>query len=272
MVKAAYLQFAPSYLAVEKNWARVGALIQGIDVDLLVLPELFSSGYFFRSSDDLDQVAEPIPDGPTTQRLSDWAHDTGATIVAGLPEQEGSRRYNSAVTVTPAGETHTYRKVHLYYEENTLFDPGNLGFPVVEVSTRDGEEYQLGVMVCFDWYFPEAARSLALEGADVIAHPSNLVLPHCPESMPIRARENHVYTITANRHGSETKNGEELAFIGLSEICGPDGDVLRRSGRTDTEIGVATLDLDAVRDRSLNAYNDVLRDRRPEVYATRSAS
>ena len=271
-MKAAYLQFAPIYLNVEENWARVNTLFEGIDVDLIVLPELFSSGYFFRSLADLDQVAEPIPDGPTTQRLSAWAEDTGATIVAGLPERDGSRRYNSAVTVTPTGETHTYRKVHLYYEENELFDPGDLGFPVVEVSTRDGVPYQLGVMVCFDWYFPEAARSLALGGADVIAHPSNLVLPHCPESMPIRARENHVYTITANRHGSETKNGEALTFIGLSEICGPDGEVLRRSGRTDTEIGVATLDLDAVRDRSLNAYNDVLTDRRPDAYVTSPAS
>lgn len=272
MVKATYLQFAPQYLAVEENCAEVEALIQGLDADLLVLPELFSSGYFFQSPEDLDRVAEPIPGGPTTERLSEWAVNTGATIVAGLPERKGERRYNSAVTVTPTGETHTYRKVHLYYEENTFFDPGDLGFPVVEVSTREGEPYQLGVMVCFDWYFPEAARSLALQGADVIAHPSNLVLPHCPESMPIRARENHVYTITANRHGSEARNGEELTFIGLSEICGPDGDVLRRSGRTDTEVGIATLDVDAVRDRSLNAYNDVLTDRRPEAYVTTSAS
>jgi predicted amidohydrolase len=149
-MKAAYLQFAPIYLDVEKNWARVNTLFEGIDVDLIVLPELFSSGYFFRSPADLDQVAEPIPDGPTTQRLSAWAEDTGATIVAGLPERDGSRRYNSAVTVTPTGETHTYRKVHLYYEENELFDPGDLGFPVVEVSTRDGVPYQLGVMVCFE--------------------------------------------------------------------------------------------------------------------------
>jgi predicted amidohydrolase len=217
-------------------------------------------------------VAELIPDGPTTRRLRDWAYETGATLVAGLAERDGTHRYNSAVIVTPDGKTHTYRKVHLFYEENALFDAGNLGFPVVEVSTRDGRSYQLGVMVCFDWYFPEAARSLALRGADVIAHPSNLVLPHCPESMPIRARENHVYTITANRHGSESKDGEELTFIGLSEICGPDGQILQRSGRTDTEVGTAALDLEAVRDRSLNAYNDVLADRRPEAYVTDAAS
>lgn len=268
-MRAGYVQFAPRYLEVEHNLERVGALLRDLDLDLVVLPELFTSGYFFHGSDALDRVAEPIPNGPTTERLSSWARETGATIVAGVPERDGEKRYNSAVTVTPSGETYTYRKVHLFYEETTLFDPGDLGFPVTTVSTREGTPYQLGVMVCFDWYFPEAARSLALQGADVIAHPSNLVLPHCPESMPIRARENHVYTITANRYGSEEKAGEELTFIGLSELCGPDGEILRRAGRAETEVGTASLDLDAVRDRSINAYNDVLADRRPESYVTR---
>lgn len=270
-MEAGYIQFAPRYHEVEPNLERVGELLHDLDLDLVVLPELFTSGYFFHGSDALDRVAEPIPEGATTQRLKEWARHTGATIVAGLPERDGEKRYNSAVTVTPDGETHTYRKVHLFYEEKTLFDPGDLGFPVVTVSTREGTPYQLGVMVCFDWYFPEAARSLALQGADVIAHPSNLVLPHCPDSMPIRARENHVYTITANRYGSEEKEGEELTFIGLSEICGPDGTILRRAGRTETVIGAATLDLDTVRNRSINAYNDVLGDRRPETYVTRGA-
>jgi predicted amidohydrolase len=271
-MRASYVQFAPHYLQVPKNVEEVESLVRDLDTDLLVLPELFTSGYFFQGPDDLARVAEPIPEGPTTRRLVEWAEETGATIVAGLPERDGDRYYNSAVTVTPAGETYTYRKVHLFYEEKTLFDPGNLGFPVVTVSTRDGTSYQLGVMVCFDWYFPEAARSLALQGADVIAHPSNLVLPHCPKSMPIRARENHVYTITANRYGTEEKEGEELTFIGLSEICGPDGDILQRAGRTETEVGTATLDLEAVRDRSINAYNDVLRDRRTETYVTEGLS
>jgi predicted amidohydrolase len=265
-MKAGYLQFAPEYLQVEANLDKVEQLLSGVDVDLLVLPELFTSGYFFHSMEDLRSVAEPVPDGRSTQRLREWARDSGATLVAGLAEEDGEDVYNSAVLVRPDGSVETYRKVHLFYEETTLFTPGNLGFPVFDVTTRDGTPYRLGVMVCFDWYFPEAARSLAMNGADVIAHPSNLVLPHCPDSMPIRARENHVFTITANRYGTEAKGDEELTFIGMSEICGPDGEILKRADRTGDALDGISFDPTAARDRSINRMNDVLGDRRPDTY------
>jgi predicted amidohydrolase len=265
-MKAAYLQFAPHYLEVDSNLSTVESLLADVDADLVVLPELFTSGYFFKSEADLAEVAEPIPDGRTTQQLCEWAGETGATLVAGLAERAGDAFFNSAVLVRPDGRTETYRKVHLFYEETTLFAPGDLGFPVFDVTTRDGTPYRLGLMVCFDWYFPEAARSLALNGADVIAHPSNLVLPHCPDSMPVRARENHVFTITANRYGTEAKGEEALTFIGMSEICDPQGEILRRAGEAETEVGTVSFDPHDARDRKINAYNDVLDDRRPETY------
>lgn len=265
-VKAAYFQFAPSYLEVETNLETVEPYATSREVDLLVLPELFTSGYFFRSLDDLARVAEPIPEGPSTKRMQDWAAASGTAIVAGLAEQDGDQFYNSAVVVRPDGRTHTYRKVHLYYEENTLFAPGDRGFPVFDLSTRSGTEYRLGVMVCFDWYFPEAARSLAMQGADVIAHPSNLVLPHCPDSMPVRARENHVFTITANRYGQEKKGEETLTFIGMSEVCDPSGTILRRADQEGEEYGTVEFDPRDARDRQLNSHNDVLADRRPNSY------
>jgi len=126
-------------------------------------------------------------------------------------------------------------------------------------------------MVCFDWYFPEAARTLALKGADVIAHPSNLVLPHCPDAMPVRARENHVFTITANRHGREHRGEESLTFIGTSEICGPDGTILSRASESATAVTTVEFDPHSARDRRINRFNDVLADRRPEAYARASA-
>jgi predicted amidohydrolase len=262
-----YLQYAPTYLEVRDNLSRVDALLSEVEADLIVLPELFQSGYFFRSETDLRRIAEPVPEGRTTQRLQDWAAESEAVLVAGLAEQEGEDVYNSAILVRPDGSIETYRKVHLFYEEKTLFAPGDLGFGVFDVETRDGKPYRLGLMVCFDWYFPEAARTLALKGADIIAHPSNLVLPHCPDSMPIRARENHVFTVTANRYGREEKDGEPLTFIGMSEICGPDGEILKRAGRTDTVVGGVSLDPHAARDRAINRFNDALADRRPEMYA-----
>lgn len=267
-MKTGYLQFAPTYLDPEANRRVVTDIISDIEVDLLVLPELFTSGYFFKSKNDLKRVAEPIPEGPTTQALRTWASELDATMVAGLAEKEGRAVYNSAVLVRPDGSTETYRKVHLFYEENELFEPGDLGFPVFNVTTADGTSYNLGMMVCFDWYFPEAARSLALQGADIIAHPSNLVLPHCPDSMPVRARENHVYTVTANRYGTEEKGDESLTFIGMSEICGPDGTILQRASETETEIGIETVDPRDARNRKINQFNDTLGDRRPDTYVT----
>jgi len=133
-------------------------------VDLIVLPELFTSGYFFQSVEHLAQAAEPIPGGPSTRALKSWATSLDAAIVAGLAEQAGERFYNSAVLVRPNGTVDTYRKVHLFYQEKTLFEPGDLSFP-------------------------------------------------------LRARENHVFTITANRYGEERKEDETLTFIGTSEIC-----------------------------------------------------
>jgi len=268
-VIAAYLQFAPEYLQVEQNLDTVEDQLESVDADLLVLPELFTSGYFFKSKEDVRSVAEPVPGGQTTTRMKQWASQMRTTLVAGIAEEEGGRYYNSSILVRPTGQTETYRKVHLYNEEKMFFEPGDLGFPVFDATTRDGTAYRLGMMVCFDWYFPEAARSLALGGADVIAHPSNLVLPHCPDSMPIRARENHVFTITANRYGTERKGDDELTFIGQSEICGPSGDILCRAAKTGDAIDGVSIDPETARDRAINDYNDVFKDRRPDTYVTK---
>lgn len=266
-MKIAFVQYNPDYLDVAGNLNRVEELLADCEVDLVVLPELFASGYFFRNRGDLEQVAERVPDGPTTRRLEQWARETGATFVAGLPEREGGSVFNSAVTITPYGVAGVYRKTHLYYEETVYFEPGNSGFRVFDIPDRARSTYRLGVMICFDWYFPESARSLALQGADIIAHPSNLVRKNCPSSMPVRALENHVFTITANRVGAETNGKETLTFIGQSVICSPTGDVLLNAGRDETLVGVVDIDPFVARDRQITPHNNILADRRPEMYA-----
>ncbi|MFQ5571436.1 MAG: nitrilase-related carbon-nitrogen hydrolase [Rhodothermales bacterium] len=100
---AAFLQYNPEYLQVEANLDRVEKLLADVQADLIVLPELFASGYFFRSSNDLSIVAETIPDGITIRRLGEWARERGAVIVAGLPERAGDTFFNSAVVVAPDG-------------------------------------------------------------------------------------------------------------------------------------------------------------------------
>ncbi len=269
----AFLQYNPRYLEVEANLDQVEALIEGLETDLLVLPELFASGYFFHDRQDVERVAEPIPEGPTTQRMLNWARTLSATLVGGLPERaDNGAIYNSAVVVSPAGYVGTYRKTHLFYEEKLYFQPGDTGFLTCSLQTATGESYVLGVMICFDWYFPEAARTLALCGADIIAHPSNLVRKDCPRAMPIRALENHVYTVTANRIGEESNGHETLTFIGQSLICSPEGEVLVKASPDSVEIGRTTADPARARQRQITRYNDLFQDRRPGHYYRCSGS
>ena len=270
-MRLALVQHHPAYLDVPGNLDQMSETLSGLfdgrGADLVVLPELFASGYFFRSKADAERAAEPVQGGPTAAFLEKWARDTGATFVAGLPEREGEKLYNSAVVVGPGGVAGCYRKVHLFYREKDVFAPGDRGFPVFDVADRAGNAYRLGVMVCFDWYFPESARALALSGADVIAHPSNLVRKDCPRAMPIRALENHVFTATANRIGEETAHGETLRFVGQSRICGPTGDVLAEAGREEAAVLIADIDPHRARDRQITATNSLFDDRRPDVYA-----
>ena len=222
------------------------------------LPELAYTGYFFDSTDQARALAEPAAIGRTTKHLAGLAAETGSTLVAGLVEEDGGTLYNSAIVVTPNGFLGTYRKTHLYYEETQHFAPGDSGFPVWTVTDRRGVPYRLGVMICFDWFFPEAARTLALSGADVIAHPSNLVMPHCPTAMPFRALENGVFTATANRTGSESNGRESLSFIGQSTICSPRAEVLAQAPDNGDATIHAEIDPVDARSKRLNAYNDRL--------------
>jgi len=183
-------------------------------------------------------------------------------IVAGLAERSGNRCFNSAVVVGPNGIIGCYRKTHLFFEETLFFDPGDTGFQVWDIGSA-----KLGVMICFDWFYPEAARTLALKGAELIAHPSNLVLPHCPDSMVTRCLENRVFSVTANRIGSEARGGKErLTFIGSSEVVTPRGRILHRASRDQEELIVVDIDPAEARNKRLNSYNDLLQDRRPSFY------
>nr|MBC8282363.1 acyltransferase [Nitrospinota bacterium] len=131
----------------------------------------------------------------------------------------------------------------------------------------DLDGVKVGVMICFDWRFPETARSLALKGAEIIAHPSNLVLPHCPQAMITRCLENRIFAITADRVGEEERiPGEKLAFIGQSQVVDPDGNILVRASETEEEVHIVDIDLENARDKYLNPKNEIFKDRRPDLY------
>ena len=261
-MRVGFYQYDPLFGEVAKNCDRVTARLEQTEADLIVLPELFASGYQFVSQEEVQRLAEPVPDGPTVRRLVAVAQRRRMHIVAGLPERSGAHCYNSAVVVGPSGFLGCYRKTHLFYEETLFFTPGDTGFQVWDIGLA-----KIGVMICFDWYYPEAARSLALQGADIICHPSNLVLPNCPDSMPVRCLENRVFAITCNRIGSEARGGKDrLTYIGNSEIVTHKGVIQYRASRDGEDLTVLEIDPTEARNKQLNRYNDLLRDRRGSLY------
>ena len=262
MIKAGFYQSSPVFGNKKDNLQKAAVLIKNADVDLIVLPEFFASGYQFASQDEVVELSEVVPDGETTNLLSDISKEKGIYIVAGLPEKSGNKYYNSAVFTGPEGFIGLYRKTHLFFEEKLFFHPGDTGFRVWD--TKIGI---IGIMVCFDWFFPESMRTLALMGAEVVAHPSNLVLPYCPHAMPFRCLENRLYAVTANRIGTESrKNDQSLRFIGMSQIVSPSGEIILRASEDKEELLIAELDPHAAQNKSINPYNDLFKDRRPELY------
>jgi predicted amidohydrolase len=259
MMRIALVQTRPVFGDVAGNIDRALDMMSDHEAELFVLPELFNTGYVFADEQELRQLAEPI-DGYTTLRMLKCARSKQCYIVFGLAEVDGSL-YNSCALVGPDGLVGRYRKVHLFARENTMFTPGNLGFPVFDMPFG-----KLGLMICFDWIYPEAARSLALSGAQLIAHPSNLVLPHCPDSMIIRCLENRIFAATTNRVGRENRHGVDLRFIGKSEVVSPEGQILVRMSEDETGVRVVEVDLTMALDKRITEWNDIFAGRRKDQY------
>ena len=237
-MKVGFVQFNPIFGNVEENVSRVFRLVQNIDADLIVLPELFNTGYLITSPKEIDALAEDVPEGATTQALCRIARDCSLYVVAGLAEREGKRFFNSAVIVGPDGYVGTYRKIHLFFEEKKWFSPGDRELEVYDIG-----KCKIGVMICFDWIFPESMRTLSLKGAHLVCHPANLVLPFCQDAMRTRCLENRVYAITANRTGKEERGGKILHYTGKSQVMGPDADLLARSEEDAEEVRIVEIDI-----------------------------
>jgi predicted amidohydrolase len=258
-----YLQTQPVFGDVKRNLEHIKFLLDQRKADLWVLPEFFATGYQFASEEEVRSLSEPIPTGPTTEALITLASDHACHIVAGLPERDRNTVYNAAVLVGSEGVLARYHKIHLFSEEKRWFAPGNLPFPVVDIGSA-----KVGMMICFDHFFPESARTLTLKGAEILAHPSNLVMPvYAQLTMRTRALENGVFTVTANRVGTESRvPGKTLRYTGESQIVSPQGEILAHSPARGEDIQVVTIDPADARNKALNPLNNRIADRRPDYY------
>lgn len=266
-MKAGLVQFDPLFGKVIENIEKATRLIESLDADLVVLPEFFNTGYLFTSRQEAEELAERIPGGPTTDALCDIARRKNIHLVGGLIEKAGDRIYNAAILVSPRGHLATYRKVHLFYEENLWFSPGDKGFEVHDIGLC-----KLGIMICYDWIFPESMRVLALKGAEVVCHPANLVMPFCQDAMITRCLENRVFAVTSNRTGTEQRGSRTFRYTGRSQITGPAANILYRAGADTEECGVVKIDVSLARNKRLNAFNDLFEDRRVSFYGDLTGS
>ncbi|WP_454689110.1 nitrilase family protein [Achromobacter aloeverae] len=267
----ACVQTHPVMGDVAANLARSTALIEEAaarGAKLVVLPELANTGYMFASRDEAHALAEPVPTGPSSQAWIALAQRLGIFLVAGITERDGDKLYNAAIVAGPRGYLGTYRKLHLWGDENLFFEAGNLGLPVF-----DTEIGKLAVAICYDGWFPEVFRLQAMQGADIVAVPTNWVPmpgqtpdgPAMAHSLAIAAAHSNGLTIAcADRVGVE--RGQP--FVGRSLIAGSQGWVVAGPASHDQEeILIAAVNLKKARHgRQLNAFNHVLRDRRGDVY------
>ena len=230
---------------------------------LLVLPECAIPGYMYESAEEALPFAEEIP-GPSTEALAEACRRLDVYAVCGLLERDGDLLRNAAVLVGPDGLVGTYRKTHLPFLGVDRFVAAGDELTVYETPLG-----RIGVEICYDLRFPEVTRTLALRGADIVAHPTNFPLAAKGQTELItvaRAAENRIYLLTANRVGKE-RWGE---FCGWSQIVDPFGKRLAEAGGTEEALLVAEIDVEKARDKDYVVPGQyelyLFRDRRPDLY------
>lgn len=271
-ITVACVQFEPRVGDPAGNRRRSIELIDeaaAAGADLIVLPELCNSGYVFASDEEARELAEPVPGGETCGLWAEAARRHDAHIVAGINERADDGLFNSAVVIGPGGHVGTYRKVHLWNQENRFFRPGDRGFPVFDTPLG-----RIGVLICYDGWFPESYRECALDRADIICVPTNWVpIPGQRDDREAMAttltmaaaHSNRLVIACASRIGVE----RDQPFIGQSQIVTYSGWPIAGPASTDREeILYADVDLHSNgRFARWNEFNqDPLGDRRPETY------
>lgn len=237
----------------------------GQGAHLVIFPECALTGYCFESFEEAAQFAETL-DGPSSEAIADVCRESGAYAVIGFIEKDERSFYNAAMLVGPDGVIGTYRKIHLpFLGVDRFLTPGDKPFALFELPFG-----KVGINICYDASFPEAARALKLMGAELILLPTNWpggAWRTAEFIINARACENHLHFVAVDRVGTE----RGWKFIGRSKIVDCMGDTVAEAGREDEEIIFAELDLrESNRNKIVNVAGsyeiDRLADRRPELY------
>lgn len=255
-IKIGFAQILIELGNISANTLKVESEAKKHDYDLLVFPELAITGYDIKTRIRLKKLSFR-KDDQNFDNLEKLCRDECKSIVFGFAEKSGERIYNSAMLIDERGKRHIYRKTHLFCNEKKIFDSGDTGFIITKVKSA-----KVGMMICFDWMFPESMRTLALRGADIVAHPSNLVMPYCQNAMVTRCLENRLYAVTANRIGEEGN----YRFTGGSRITSIIGEVLAGGNERSESVKIVHIDYKSARDKNINRLNNLFTDRREEFY------
>lgn len=265
-MRVAVAQIDPKLAEVDRNLetcvARLEEAAKG-GAQLLVLPECAIPGYMFDSAEEALPFAEEIP-GPSTEVLERECRRLGMHVVCGMLERDPEGLRNAAVLIGPDGLIGTYRKTHLpFLGVDRFVVPGD-GLAVYDTPLG-----RIGLEICYDLRFPEVTRTLALRGADIVAHPTNFPLAARPQTEFItraRAAENRVYLLTSNRVGKE-RWGE---FCGWSQIVDPVGTRLAEAGAEEEALLIAEVELERARDKDFVIPGEyelyLFGHRRPNLY------
>lgn len=257
-MKLAIIQFTPLLGLPEATIEILKPLMQKCQgADLILLPELANSGYHFESKQQAWDSSEIAGEGIFSRFLQKVAEEQNCTIISGLNERDGDVLFNSAIMVEKRGLIGKYRKLHLFMNEPKFFEPGNLGLPLFDFM---GEK--IGILICFDWMFPELWRMMALRGASLILHPSNLVLPYAQQVIPSYSITNRIFIATANRTGTE----RDITFSGRSIISNPKGEYLCILSPTADEVVIQEIDLTESHNKMITPHNHAFEDRRLDVF------
>ena len=258
MLKVTQIQFNPQVGEPAANLNRVTELVEKAkDTRLVILPELANSGYNFIDRDHALELSTTVDKSEFVEMLISKARNQDQYIVSGFHERDGNELFNTSLLISPSGEIGKYRKIHLFMNEKEIFSKGNLGLPVFEM---DG--FKLGMLICFDYLFPEIWRIMGLKAADIIAHPSNLVTYKAFKVVPAQAVINRFFIFTTNRYGTE----RDVSFSGRSFAVDPEGDVIAEASTDKTELLTTIIDPLKSRNKMITKLNHVIDDRFPDEY------